>query len=260
MDDVIVRSRYPRRNTHYRKKKNQRGNNSLMVVIARQLVISVLILLAAGIIKKIDVPFTRNIENKIKYVINQNVELKSIYNNIDAIITKIKKGEKASDKKDGSNAANDDSAVAGEMYLPEGDSSGSILIGTNILTPVTGVVSSPFGERMHPIKKTLEFHKGIDIEAANGSSIKAALEGEVIEAGEERTYGKYIKIKHKNGITTVYAHCSKLISEKGQYAEQGDIIAEVGSTGAAVGAHLHFEIWKDEKPLDPSNYIDTLKS
>lgn len=121
--------------------------------------------------------------------------------------------------------------------------------------PVSGFLSSAYGNRTDPSKKTEKFHNGVDIGANKGTTIKAALGGEVIQAGTDPTYGNYIKIQHGDGITTVYAHCSQLLVKKGQKVKQGDVIAKVGDTGAAVGAHLHFEIWKDGKPLDPLNFI-----
>jgi len=275
MDDVIVRSRYPRRNTRCRKRKSfrnnsQKNNNSLALTIARQLIICLLILLIVAIIKGIQVPFTKNLSDKIKYVVVHNIDFTNLYNKIDGIVAKITNKEKSNTAEDNDNTANnadtDTSAdykepvVAGEMYIPDEMSMEDAEINLQLIAPVEGTVSSPFGERMHPIKKTVEFHRGIDIEATEGTQIRAVLEGEVVEAGEEPTYGKYIKIEHTDGIATVYAHCSKLIAEKGQKVKQGDIIAEVGNTGAATGSHLHFELWKDGKSLNPSNYIVISKS
>jgi len=274
MDDVIVRSRYPRRNTRYRKRKSfrnnsQKNNNSLALTITRQLVVCLLILLLVVIIKGIQVPFTKNISDKIKYVVVHNIDFTNIYNKIDGIVAKITNKEKSNPEENKNLAEDEDNTnntdtgtdfkgpvVAGEMYIPDEMSMEYVEINAQLIAPAEGTVSSPYGERMHPIKKTVEFHRGIDIEATEGTKIRAALGGKVVEAGEEPTYGKYIKIEHTDGITTVYAHCSKIIAEKGQKVNQGDIIAEVGDTGAATGSHLHFEIWKDGKSLNPSNYID----
>ncbi|HHV98283.1 MAG TPA: M23 family metallopeptidase [Clostridiaceae bacterium] len=274
MDDVIVRSRYPRRNTRCRKRKSlrnysQKSNNSLALTITRQLIVCLLILLLVVIIKGIQVPFTKGISEKIKYVVVHNIDFTNLYNKIDGIVAKITNKEKTNSEEnknlaeDKDNTYDADSAtdykgpvVAGEMYIPDEMSLEYVEINAQLIAPVEGTLSSPYGERMHPIKKTVEFHRGIDIEAAEGTKIRAALGGKVVETGEEPTYGKYVKIEHTDGITTVYAHCSKIIAEIGQKVNQGDIIAEVGDTGAATGSHLHFEIWKDGKSLNPSNYID----
>lgn len=123
------------------------------------------------------------------------------------------------------------------------------------IVPVEGSIGSAYGERIDPFTKKLKIHKGIDIEANHGASIKAALSGEILEAAKEPTLGNYIKLKHDGGVTTVYAHCSQLLVKKGQKVKQGDIIARVGDTGASIGAHLHFEIWKDGKDVNPTSYI-----
>lgn len=127
--------------------------------------------------------------------------------------------------------------------------------GYSFLIPIGGIIGSFYGERVHPIKNTILFHKGIDIEAQSGAPIKAAYDGEVIEADKEETYGNYIKLKHIDGLTTLYAHCSKLLISKGQKVKKGDVIAEVGCTGAAEGPHLHFEVRKDNEAVNPLDYI-----
>lgn len=122
------------------------------------------------------------------------------------------------------------------------------------ILPVNGMVSSPYGLRPDPFSGEEKMHKGIDIEAAKGTSIKAVLSGEVTETGNGRSFGKYIKIK-KDNITVVYAHCSQLLAKKGQKIKQGSVVAKVGNTGYSLGAHLHIEIWIDSKPVDPEEFL-----
>jgi murein DD-endopeptidase MepM/ murein hydrolase activator NlpD len=95
--------------------------------------------------------------------------------------------------------------------------------GYSFIIPVGGIIGSFFSERVHPIKNEILFHKGIDIEAQSGTPIKAAYGGEVVEADKEATYGNYVKIKHIDGLTTLYAHCSKLLVRRGQKVKQGDV-------------------------------------
>lgn len=132
--------------------------------------------------------------------------------------------------------------------------------GYSFLIPVGGIIGSFFGERVHPLKKTIIFHKGIDIEALSGTPIRAAYDGEIVEVGSEATYGKYVKIQHVDGLSTLYAHCSKLLVTKGQKVKKGDIIAEVGATGAVDGPHLHFEVRKDNVAVNPLDYIELTDS
>jgi len=127
----------------------------------------------------------------------------------------------------------------------------------NTIAPIDGKISisSGFGERVHPIKKTLDFHKGIDIRANVGDNIRAVSNGTVIEATNEKTYGNFIRIEHNNKIQTIYAHCSKILVRPGQKVSKGDLIAKVGATGAVLGPHLHFEVLDNYKHIDPMNYL-----
>lgn len=123
------------------------------------------------------------------------------------------------------------------------------------ILPVDAPLGSKFGDRIHPIKGSVEPHKGIDLKANYGVAIKAAMAGKVIEAGPCSTFGNLVKIDHQNGYITLYAHCSVVIAKVGNMVKQGDVIAKVGSTGSSTGPHLHFEIWKDNKPVDPLGYV-----
>ena len=101
-------------------------------------------------------------------------------------------------------------------------------------------------------------HTGMDIAAAKGTNIRASLAGRVITVKKlTYGYGYHIIIDHGNGVQTVYAHCSKLLVELGEYVEQGEIIAKVGSTGNSTGPHCHFEIRINKQYMNPANYIGT---
>ena len=116
-------------------------------------------------------------------------------------------------------------------------------------------ISSSFGNRMHPIKKKVLQHTGIDIAAPSGASVVAAKGGTVIIAEVQGGYGKTVVISHGNGLTTLYGHCSKLLVESGQTVKAGAVIAKVGSTGVSTGPHLHFEVRKNGSPVQPLNYL-----
>jgi len=117
--------------------------------------------------------------------------------------------------------------------------------------PIQGRLSSRYGMRIHPVHKKKQFHTGIDISANRGTKIRAAADGIVVFAGNGGSYGKMVVLRHKNGYFTVYAHAHKVLVKKGQYVKQGGHIALVGSTGMATGAHLHFEVKKINKKVDP---------
>ena len=114
-------------------------------------------------------------------------------------------------------------------------------------------LSSTYGYRTYYIygKKVTDFHRGIDIPSAVGTDIYAAQTGTVVVATKHSSYGNYIVLDHGGGISTLYAHCSKLLVSVGDTVKQGDHIAEMGATGNVTGPHLHFEVRVDGKIQDP---------
>jgi murein DD-endopeptidase MepM/ murein hydrolase activator NlpD len=116
-------------------------------------------------------------------------------------------------------------------------------------------ITSGFGNRRHPILRRYSMHTGIDIGGKSGESILAANHGTVILAGWQNAYGNTVVIDHGGGITTLYAHCSKILVRKGDEVKAGQIIAKVGNTGWSTGPHLHFEVRVNGEPKNPSNYV-----
>lgn len=121
--------------------------------------------------------------------------------------------------------------------------------------PSSSRISSPFGNRFHPILKKNKMHTGIDIGASMGVDILAAHGGTVIFAGWYGGYGKAIIIDHGSGKSTLYGHTSKLLVSDGQEVKEGQKIAEVGSTGLSTGPHLHFEVRENGTPVNPLKYV-----
>lgn len=121
--------------------------------------------------------------------------------------------------------------------------------------PSSSKISSYYGNRLHPILKKYKMHTGIDISANQGASIIAANSGTVIMSGWQNGYGNTVVIDHGGGITTLYAHCSKLLVSVGKKVNAGDTIAKVGSTGMSTGPHLHFEVRKNGATTDPVKYV-----
>jgi|GEM_PF-1081132 len=117
---------------------------------------------------------------------------------------------------------------------------------------ITGEITSGFGPRIHPVTHDLRFHTGVDLRAATGAPIHAAAGGVVIEAGRRGGYGNTVEIDHGHGTTTLYAHASAVLVEKGQRVEPGQTVALVGQTGQATGPHLHFELRRNDHPINPS--------
>lgn len=122
--------------------------------------------------------------------------------------------------------------------------------------PVSGRITSKYGNRTHPVSGKYHLHTGLDIAANKGTAIKAAADGVVLFSGDGGSYGKMVVLRHKDNYITVYAHASKLNVKKGAYVKQGQKIAEVGSTGVTTGNHLHFEVKKSNKRMDPLNALN----
>ena len=125
------------------------------------------------------------------------------------------------------------------------------------VTPALGWVSSPFGWREHPVDGEEKFHNGVDLAVNNGTQVLSFADGVVDYIGDSPIYGLYLQIKHDGGVTTFYAHCSKLCVQQGESVSAGQKVAESGDTGNATGPHLHFEIKKDGVRLNPLYYIQT---
>ena len=116
-------------------------------------------------------------------------------------------------------------------------------------------ISDEYGERIHPILGTKQFHNGLDMAAPGGSPILAAYDGEVVAADYSATMGNYVMINHGDGLITIYMHASALEVSKGQVVVRGEEIAKVGTTGRSTGNHLHFSVRKDGSYVNPWNYF-----
>jgi murein DD-endopeptidase MepM/ murein hydrolase activator NlpD len=130
------------------------------------------------------------------------------------------------------------------------------LAATPSIMPTEGWLSSAFqAMRDHPILHVARPHEGIDVSAPSGSPIEAPAAGRVISAGWEQGYGNTLEIDHGYGITTRYAHASRLLVKKGDRVKRGQRIALVGNSGLATGPHLHYEVHVNGKPVNPLRYV-----
>lgn len=118
-----------------------------------------------------------------------------------------------------------------------------------------GELSSTYGNRSDPFNQRHAFHAGLDFAADSGTPILAAAGGTVAFAGFRSDYGWVVEIAHGNGMTTRYAHASKLLVRRGALVAPGERIALVGSTGRSTGPHLHFEVLRQGRHTDPAQYL-----
>tara|TARA_B100000902_G_scaffold137256_1_gene135510 strand:- start:47460 stop:48431 length:972 start_codon:yes stop_codon:yes gene_type:complete len=118
-----------------------------------------------------------------------------------------------------------------------------------------GRMASGYGYRIHPIYKTRKLHTGMDFTAPKGTPIYATGDGKIEKVRRSRKgYGNHVIINHGYGYQTLYAHMSKYIVKKGQKVKRGEVIGYVGSTGTSVAPHLHYEVMKNKRKINPVNY------
>ena len=137
------------------------------------------------------------------------------------------------------------------------DEEGKELIKKYMGKPLNHIrITSHFTKRrFHPILKRWKAHHGTDFGAKRGTPILAAAEGKVIFSGRMGGYGNVIKIQHKDNYMTLYAHQSRLKVKRGTFVKQGQVIGYVGSTGRSTGPHLHFGLYKNNRPIDPMRLV-----
>jgi murein DD-endopeptidase MepM/ murein hydrolase activator NlpD len=116
-------------------------------------------------------------------------------------------------------------------------------------------LSSRFGYRSDPLRGTLRMHSGIDIPGPLGTAVQASADGVVRFAGAAGGYGRMVEIAHGGGLTTRYAHLSRILVTPGEPVTRGETIALMGSTGRSTGSHLHFEVRMDGRAADPLVYF-----
>ena len=126
------------------------------------------------------------------------------------------------------------------------------------VSPVMGVLTSPFGWREHPVDGEEKFHNGVDLAVNTGTQVKAFADGVVDYIGDDPDqYGLYLQISHANGVKSFYAHCSQLLVSQGQTVKAGDTVALSGDTGNTTGPHLHLELRFNGVRINPIYYIET---
>lgn len=119
-----------------------------------------------------------------------------------------------------------------------------------------GWISSPYGRRLDPFTGKLAWHSGIDFATGRtGVDVRAVASGVVTYAGDKQGYGNMVKINHGNGYETLYAHNDKLMVKPGDIVKKGQVITLSGNTGRSTGPHVHFEVHKNGRVVDPSSYV-----
>jgi len=119
----------------------------------------------------------------------------------------------------------------------------------------SGWMSSNFGRRTDPFTGRIAWHAGVDFAGKEGSDIVSVAAGVVTWSGERYGYGLLVEVNHGNGFSTRYAHCKENLVKVGDVVKKGQIVALMGSSGRSTGPHVHFEVYKNGRAVDPSTYI-----
>ena len=125
----------------------------------------------------------------------------------------------------------------------------------NMILPVQGVVTSPYGEREHPVYGQDAVHYGVDLASERGTPIVTTAPGKVVEVKVHDIYGNCVLIQHTNRIKSFYAHMDTINVKNDDIVYENTVIGTVGDTGVATGPHLHFGVRVDDEPVDPEKYI-----
>lgn len=299
MEEVLRKTASQRNTNYRRKNKRIRIYNlKAYRKILTQLIICCLILILIVSAKSIDNPLANEAKKRIDDCISSNIDWKGTYNSASAWLSNIASfsksliypGEKnkAADQiketgtpntkqdLDTKNVSKNEQQKAiipsnsgeniSKTVTPVFSSINSMDIDIDYIKskyklaiPVNSAISSRYGIRINPITHKEELHPGIDISANTGTSIHAAFAGEIIESRKGTTFGNYIKIKTGKDIVSVYAHCSKLLVKKGQKVAKGQVIAKVGNTGMSLGPHVHFEVWRGDRTVNPTSLLSFSK-
>ena len=259
-------SPYRNTNIYSREKKHNKPLKKLIF----QIIFCVIIYISILIIKNSNYIFTQEFLNNVKSILNYDVELEKYYNkainffnnqeekqNVDENVQTINTEENQVNTQETENigGANEDKQAEETQNLSQMEIDANNIKGTyNLIKPLEGTITSRFGQRDPTTPTVPKNHTGIDIAANTGTDIIAALDGVVELASNEGDYGNHLKIK-KDDVTLVYAHCSELLKNQGDTVKQGEVIAKVGATGNVTGPHLHFEIRKEDRFVNPDLII-----
>jgi murein DD-endopeptidase MepM/ murein hydrolase activator NlpD len=131
----------------------------------------------------------------------------------------------------------------------------AIVSSTPSVAPVRGVVNSGFGSRLDPFTGEGAFHQGLDISTRRDEPVLATAAGIVVRSGVSGDYGKSVEIAHRTGFRTIYGHLDTVLVREGQQVRRGERVGLAGSTGRSTGTHLHYEVRRGDKAVNPLEYI-----
>lgn len=257
MERTIDRTSYRRslRNEYHSLEKKEENSKTFTIVnfFLNKVIVAIILIIVALTIKYFEF---EEAEVWIKENLTGGYTITTIYN---LMKSKIQFNNENFDTRNLLGISGDSS---GEMLIETLSSNVKIISGDaeyikknyNLILPLTGILSSGFGERESTSDIISTNHTGVDIATKSGTEIKASHSGIITMAKNFSTYGNCIMI-NDGKLTTVYAHCSQIDVTEGQKVTQGDVIGKVGMTGNATGPHLHFEIRYEDKFVNPIDIL-----
>ena len=242
--------------------KSNKKDIKLLKKMIIQIIVCLLIYLVIYVVQNGNYIFSEEFLNKVNEIISYDTNFVELYENTkNGIMNTMQK--KDGENQDKSSEENIGGAVEQTENLNQQPQELSQIEAdiqtakntTSFIKPIEAVVSSKYGQRTPTTETVPKNHTGVDLAAPTGTKIKAATAGEVVLNSGEGDYGNHLKIQIGE-ISIVYAHCNALYVKQGDKVEQGQEIAEVGSTGNSTGPHLHFEIRVSERTIDPQSILE----
>lgn len=281
VEDKIRRAEeiYNRRNsisgkTFYSNEKNMAREHSLKYRMIKQLIVCLMIYGIFYAVNNREYLLSYDFQEKVRIIASRNEMLNNTYSFVYSYIDKyLRKNEINDENIKNENTLEVPAQESGQLINNNENIGGSdevkiveeknqeqkdiedIKKTIRFILPIEGSISSTFGWRTPTTATVPKYHTGLDIAAPIGTVIKSATEGTVILSSNQGDYGKHYQIQ-VGDVILVYAHCSKLYLKEGDRVYQGQEIAEVGSTGNSTGPHLHFEIRKEDRLVDPQLILD----
>lgn len=206
--------------------------------VFRQTIISLAVLGVVLAVQALPFGLARNMERMITAAVTRDYDFVSVFRQVPSL-----QAMKA-----------EDLPLVGQFFRREAQ----VASREKMIWPVSGKVTSTYGWRVDPATKQEKLHEGLDIEAPQGTAIKAALSGTVLLVRDNEFYGRTVVLDHGNGLQTLYAHCAEILVREKDKVKQGDIIARVGKTGNATSYHLHFEVRENGKSIDPRPLLPSM--
>ncbi len=277
---------------YYRRKSQKLDRNSIRIrneekvnsIIVKKMILQIIICIVIYsifyMIQNTDYIFSEDVINKTKEILVYDINIQNLYNKskeyINSFISNVKQ-EENEENQENDQTENENDDIEGNDSETENVSEGNIggeevanteenltemerdakdIIATkSLIIPLKGTITSKYGPRNPTDPKVSKYHTGIDIAVNTGTVFIASMEGVVEEVSSEGDYGNHVKITNGD-VMTLYAHCNKIYVNKGDLIKQGQEIGEVGATGNVTGPHLHFEIRKENRYVDPELILD----